>query len=232
MMATIQCPNRHFYDDSKHIHCPHCPVPGLSNVTRPAQAAPQTGWRLQPLPPTQPMADGAIGQGNINAPLPRTEAANIPTPALPGTQEAAFRPQVTAPAATVAMWQHKTGIDPVVGWLVCIKGVNKGRDYRLHSDRNQVGRAPNMEICIEQDETISRENHCQIVYDTRTRLFSLVPGLGRNLVYLNGKSVLGAIELAACDQIDIGEGSFRFVPFCGPDLFSWADAGGNAGARV
>jgi len=28
-MAMVQCPNGHLYDDRKHTHCPHCPVPGF-----------------------------------------------------------------------------------------------------------------------------------------------------------------------------------------------------------
>jgi hypothetical protein len=192
-------------------------VPGLDNVgIQHTKASPQSAsWSAQPLPPTEPAPGGLAGGGS--PPLPPTGSST------PNTGGQPFKPQVSAPGVTVGAWQRKTGIDPVVGWLVCTKGVNKGRDYRLHSDRNQVGRAPNMDICIEQDETITRENHCQLVYDTRGKTFSLVPGVGRNVVYVNGKGVLGAIELAAFDQIDIGEGSFRFVPFCGTGLFDWSE---------
>ena len=129
------------------------------------------------------------------------------------------------PNATIGMFQKKAGgINPVVGWLVCIVGPNKGRDYRLHSDRNMIGRAPNMEVCIEGDETISREDHCQVAFSPRTRTFNLIPGTGRNLIYKNGEDVFVPTWLQAYDRIDIGESSFLFVPFCGDD-FEWDTKG-------
>lgn len=112
------------------------------------------------------------------------------------------------------------GMEPVVGWLVCIKGANKGRDYRLHSDLNKVGRDPNMDVCIEGDETISRENHCQIAFSPRSKTFSVVPGTGRNLIYLNDEDVFSAMKLKAYDRLDLGDSSFLFIPFCS-DQFEW-----------
>ena len=41
---------------------------------------------------------------------------------------------------TVGLIRKRTGLDPVVGWLVCIAGPDKGRDYRIHSERNFLGR--------------------------------------------------------------------------------------------
>jgi hypothetical protein len=157
-------------------------------------------------------------------------------PARPAGQPAAPRAEPATPRAepagayrsgmnnpTQSAVRVRMGIDPVVGWLVCIKGPNRGRDYRLHSDRNLVGRAPNMDICIESDETISRENHCQFVFSPRTRMFTLVPGISRNLTYLNGQDALFASELEPYDTNDLGEGSFMFVPFCN-DRFDWETA--------
>jgi hypothetical protein len=141
-------------------------------------------------------------------------------PDVPAPGDARVGNYSGTPGHTVAAIKARTGIDPVVGWLVCIKGANKGRDYRLHSDRNQLGRAPNMDVCIEGDETISRENHCQIVFSPRTRSFSLIPGAGRNLIYLNGQDVVTAMQLLPHDKIDLGEGGFVFVPFCTGE-FDW-----------
>jgi hypothetical protein len=164
--------------------------------------------------------------------IPGTQAAPISRPGAPPTEPASLRstgaqtrsggspsPGGTA-GVTVGIFQKQTGIDPVVGWLVCIKGTNKGRDYRLHSDLNKVGRAPNMDVCIEGDETISRENHCQIAYSTRSKSFNVVPGDGRNLIYLNDKEVLSAAPLKSYDRLDLGESSFYFVPFC-TDRINW-----------
>ena len=118
-----------------------------------------------------------------------------------------------APGVTVGIFQKHTGIDPVVGWLVCVRGTNKGRDYRLHSDLNKLGRAPNMDVCIEGDEAISRENHCQIAFSPRSKTFSVVPGDGRNISYLNNEDVLSAMRLKAYDRLDLGDSSFIFILF-------------------
>src|SRR5262249_25117001 len=101
------------------------------------------------------------------------------------------------PGVTVGIFQKQTGMDPVVGWLGCIKGTNRGRDYRLHSDLNKLGRAPNMDVCIEGDEAISRENHCQIAFSPRSKTYNIVPGDGRNISYLNNQDVLSAMRLQA-----------------------------------
>jgi hypothetical protein len=138
---------------------------------------------------------------------------------IPGTQ-AAPTDRGGTPGVTVGIFQKHTGIEPVVGWLVCIKGINKGRDYRLHSDLNKLGRAPNMDVCIEGDETISRENHCQIAFSPRSKTFNIVPGDVRNLIYLNDKDVLSPTKLEAYDRLDLGDSSFIFIPFD----FDWETA--------
>ena len=57
-MAMVQCPNGHLYDDRKHTHCPHCPVPGLRDVGIPGtQAAPMS--RLG-VPQPSPHQCGAV----------------------------------------------------------------------------------------------------------------------------------------------------------------------------
>jgi hypothetical protein len=80
-----------------------------------------------------------------------------------------------------------------------------------------------MDVCIEGDDTISRENHCQIAFSPRSKSFNVVPGDGRNLIYRNGKDVLTATELQAYDCLDIGDGSFLFIPFCS-ERFDWDGA--------
>jgi Inner membrane component of T3SS, cytoplasmic domain len=205
-MATVQCPNKHFYNDEQHTSCPYCGVQGLRTMNIPkTQAAPGAGSGGAKVKPTEPDRRSA------------STAGTRPAAAMPKAEERLF----SSPGSynpTISAIRVRTGINPVVGWVVCIKGPNKGRDYRLHSDRNQVGRAPNMDICIESDDTISRENHCQLVFSPRTKSFVLVPGTGRNLIYLNGSDVHVASELEPYDKIDIGQGTFMFVPFCNEQI--------------
>jgi hypothetical protein len=202
-MAMVQCENRHFYDNRKHTYCPHCPVPGLKppGVGKTQAAAPsQTSGSGGSTEPAFPLGGGDAARRGSSA--NRSGGANV----------------------TVGVFQRKAGgVDPVTGWIACVEGVNKGRDYRLHSDRNMIGRAPNMDVCIEGDETISREEHCQIAFSPRSRIFTLIPGTGRNLIYLNGEDVFEARPLKAYDKIDLGESSFLFIPLCG-DQFMWPSA--------
>lgn len=201
-MAMVQCENRHFYDNRKHTYCPHCPVPGLKDVKVPGTQA------------------ASMNRASTPVTAPATEPA-WSTPAPEATHRAAASPaRGSTSGVTVGVFQKQMRFDPVCGWLVCVEGVNKGRDYRLHSDRNTVGRAPNMDVCIEGDDTISREDHCQVVFSPRSKTFSIVPGTGRNLVYLNGEDVLAAMKLEAYDRLDLGRGGFLFLPFCS-DRFDW-----------
>ena len=112
------------------------------------------------------------------------------------------------------------GIDPTVGWLVCVKGKDRGRDYRIRDRRNYIGRSPRMDICVEKDEQISREKHAIIGYDSRRRRFTLMPGESHKQTYLNENVVNTPTDLKARDLIELGDTTLMFIPLCGED-FTW-----------
>lgn len=114
----------------------------------------------------------------------------------------------------------QSGIDPVVGWLVCVAGPETGNDYRLHAEKNFIGRGETMDVRIASDNTISRENHAALSFDPKKECFRLLPGDGRGLVYLNGEEVVAPEVLNAGDRIELGDTVLLFVPLCGPD-FRW-----------
>jgi hypothetical protein len=126
----------------------------------------------------------------------------------------------SADGKTVPLVKKSLGIDPVVGWIVCVEGADRGRDYRLHTEKNSIGRSDAMDVAIKGDDSISRENHAYIVYNPKKNMFRVHPGDGRGLVYVNGDEVVTPVELAPHDIIEIGGGKFRFIPFCGKD-FDW-----------
>jgi len=121
---------------------------------------------------------------------------------------------------TVARIKEELGIDPVVGWLVCIDGKEKGRDYRIHTDNNFIGRSEKMDICIRGDDTISRENHAVVSFDARDKIYYFSPGDGRSIVRLNDKAIFATAELHAYDVIEIGQTKLIFMPLCG-EAFEW-----------
>lgn len=159
------------------------------------------------------------GVPGLEAALAREQSA----PAEPAAMATQVRGQTGAVAdvgVTVAMVRKKIGIDPVVGWLVCIRGPEKGRDYRVRSERNGIGRGADMAICINGDEAISRENHAYISFNPRKGSFRIAPGDGRGMTYLNGEEVDVPMPLQAYDRIELGQTLLLFVPLCG-EKFSW-----------
>lgn len=100
----------------------------------------------------------------------------------------------------------------LTGWLVCIKGAQRGRDYRLFSGFNRIGRQLQSDICL-QDEAVSGENHCSVVYDPKSAAFYLVPGKG-TLTYLNEALTEKAEKLETGDRIGLGNSLLEFIPFC------------------
>ena len=114
------------------------------------------------------------------------------------------------------------GFTPVVGWLVCIDGADKGHGYRIRSGYNHIGRAEHMDICIRGDKQISREKHAIIAYDDTEKIFFFGPSDGRNIVRINGKMVMIPTELNPYDILTVGTSRLIFVPLCG-DKFDWSN---------
>ena len=192
-MNLTRCSNGHYYDASKHRGCPHCGIQHLNlDVGK-----------------TMP-------RGGMAEELLKTERK------VKEDNPVEKKPEARDSQKTVGLIQKQMGIDPVVGWLVCIKGREKGRDYRIRSEKNYIGRSSKMDICIDGDEAISRENHAIISYNPKNNSFRLYPGDGRGIVYLNGEEVFQPELLKAQDSIELGETKFLFVPFCG-EVFRWTE---------
>lgn len=142
--------------------------------------------------------------------------------------QASGEPAVTRPAGgsmpdegkTVGIYRKKMGFDPVVGWLVAVKGPDKGRDFRITSERNFIGRSERMDISIPNDSSISRENHAVVSFNPKNSTFRLFPGDSKGLVYLNDEELISPELLKPYDRIEIGATELMFVPFCG-DSFVW-----------
>ena len=77
-----------------------------------------------------------------------------------------------------------------------------------------------MDIVITGDLKISSENHAKISYSEKNNRFNLLPGEGRNIIYLNDEEVFSPMPLKAYDLIDFGETKLVFVPLCG-EHFTW-----------
>lgn len=198
-MALNRCESGHLFDRAKYSACPTC---GVRDELRPRRDVPS-------------------GPGAAAADADRTRRRDEP-PAAAGAPGAAT-PAAADDAKTQRLIRRMTGVDPVVGWLVCVKGPERGHDYRLHSEKNFVGRGDGMDVRIAGDGAISRENHAVVSFDPKKETFRLLPGDGRGLVYLNGEEVITPTALAAGDRIELGESELMFVPLC-DGRFSWSAA--------
>lgn len=118
--------------------------------------------------------------------------------------------------------EKEQSIDPVVGWLVCIKGSAIGRSFNLKSGRNFIGRDSSMDVQIPGDKSISRQCHAVILYDPKSKMFLVQPGTSRELFYLNDKVVLGVEEVKTNDILTIGNTDLMFIPCCSEN-FCWED---------
>lgn len=116
----------------------------------------------------------------------------------------------------------KQGIDPVVGWFVVVNGDNKGSYYMIHSENNYIGSSTDNDICLKDDETVSRENHAFVTYDENTKVFYFTPGTVRSIVRMNGNALLQTAELKAYDTVEIGMTKLLFIPLCG-EAFDWSE---------
>lgn len=126
----------------------------------------------------------------------------------------------TQPAYSVNVVNAVETIAPVVGWLVCIKGPNAGKEFRIHSDYNYVG-SQKGDIIIPNDPKISREHHMIITYDPTDRNFYVAPASGANIIRLNDKALIGGgQQLSNYDTIKTGDSTFMFIAFCG-EKFGW-----------
>lgn len=112
--------------------------------------------------------------------------------------------------------------EPVVGWLVCVKGKHFGECFELKSGRNSVGRNDDNKIVIRDDFSVSGSKHLWIVYEPKKREFFAQPGESSGLSYLNGDNIMVPQKMQAYDRLEFGTGLYVLVPLCN-ERFSWED---------
>ena len=246
-MAQIECGRGHLYDPDKNPTCPYCnggqkitvasagrTAPIGRSVLSPSRTAPVGGTPVTAAQKTAPLSGVSVTAPQKTAPLsgisvtapqktmpprgygaPPPEPVQTAPPSPPG-----FGVSVAAAGKTVGMMQSQMGFDPVVGWLACVAGPSRGKSYTVRGGVNAIGRSERMDIVITGDLKISSENHAKISYSDKHNRFNLLPGEGRNIVYLNDEEVFTPMPLHAYDLIDFGETKLLFVPLCG-ERFTW-----------
>lgn len=191
-MAIVKCEKGHYYDDVKYKKCPHCET-GLKHIKKELH-----------VDDLNEMMTLYIADGKTDARISSHMTVNIED----NVQE--------KDEMTVGIYSFSNGTKPLAGWLVCIAGPAKGRDYRLFYGWNKIGRKSSMDVYISEDEKISRDNHAAIIFDEKTGMFHLVNGQGA-LTYLNGEHVMNSNLLEDGDKISMGNSDFIFIVFCKGD---------------
>lgn len=208
-MTLVKCPNGHYYDASRFgNNCPHCGMSAGENINGDQTTVPLN-------------VTGLSNSSTVTEPLNSPAASPVAAPVTaPAKADVTIDNDKTLPVTADMLDGMMERPAPVVGWLVCTEGVNKGTDYRLHQGRNFIGRAAEMDVCIKGDNTVSRSSHAVIVYDPRGNLYLAQPGDSKELLYINDALVLNPVELKAMDVLSVGNTKLMFVPLCG-ETFRW-----------
>ncbi|MDR2356795.1 MAG: FHA domain-containing protein [Oscillospiraceae bacterium] len=189
------------------------PDPAYADAPSAPPSAGGTDW-----PPSAPSAAPPSA-----APPPAAASPAAAAPAAPLRQAVSEAAPYELPRQTEQKTMAFYGLgesEPVVGWLVCVKGEHYGQAFGLKSGQNFIGRAVNMDVWLEKESSVSRNRHAVVVFEPRSRSFFVQSGESRGLTYLDGELVLASAKLDAYSKISVGNCDLIFSPFCGEN-FSW-----------
>lgn len=191
LVKIVRCEKNHYYDGSTYASCPYC-NPGLFDMYVDRGAA------------------YAETQATANFDLTDDEGVTVDYKEYTDNEQtvAADREGSFYKAGKAAR-----NFAPAAGWLVCVEGPERGRDYRICGGRNYVGREVENDICIADDEKISRSRHFSVIYDARSHKFFAVPGES-GAIQVNGEEIHKTYELRDGDVIGCGDSKLCFVSFC------------------
>lgn len=127
----------------------------------------------------------------------------------------------TEDTKTVAFYNFAES-EPVVGWIVCVKGAYLGESFPLKAGRNLIGRSLKMDVALAKELSVSRDRHAIVIYEPKKRKFYLQPGEGSGLSYINDELLMLPAEMHDYDKLQFGEGEFIFRSLCGGN-FTWDD---------
>ena len=203
---------------------PSVPVPEPEPEQPVSEPGPAPGAEQPPVPASGPETDSGPLPETPPAPVIEPERDSVPVPAPASAQPprpAFFPSSAPGDGRTHILYTGETSqIEPVVGWLVCVLGIQQGLSFPLSGGRNRIGRSADMDVCLSSDPEVSRNMHCILTFDPASEAFYLQAGDGRGLTYLNGTLLLTPMQLKPHDLIRVGATTLLFVPLCG-ESFHW-----------
>lgn len=231
-MNLIKCSKGHFYDGDRFASCPHCggAAPSTDSVTISLPSGGSSDVTVA-LTPSAPAESVTVARGDYSDPvtlrsqvIPEQEPVSNLSDLMDEAQEVQSGP--SDEGVTVSYYSQKITQpvlkEPVVGWLVCTSGKYFGQSFCLKSGRNFVGRSPKMDVCLEGENSVSRDRHAVIIYEPVGRIFIAQPGDSRELFYVNDDVVLDNVVLKPYDVISLGKVNMMMIPCCTKE-FAWED---------
>ena len=137
-MDIVRCEKGHFYDASQNSACPQCAAESAGGMGGVGPTGPVAGFGdsgpIEPIGATEPV--GAYDGVTVGPTAPVMNQGFTPTDFAPGSggMGGVTPGGVQSYGSTQPVWPGGTsGFNPVVGWLVCVDGPDKGTDYRIHT---------------------------------------------------------------------------------------------------
>ena len=186
-MAIVKCPNGHYYDNSKFDKCPSC----MEDETLPMDDFRSEDFeKTVGLPVFDDVYEKTLGLDAVSTGFDDEK--------------------------TIGFFSFEQGTELITGWIVCVKGPPRGKDYGLYHGKNRIGRGLDMDIYIPEDRAISRNEQATIVYEDKKSEFFIMSSRGSGTL-LNGEPVDEVGKLKNGDRITMGESEFIFIAFCTED---------------
>jgi len=197
----------HYYDSKKNSDCPYC-----------KRIAEGRGGD-----PTAPASSSDINPSSGVNPTEGFEKGTKREPTIARGRTPHIDRSATAPWYSGDKEDGEESFEPVVGWLVAIEGSEKGRDFRLKPGRNMIGRTMNCEVCIEDDDLMSKE-HAIVYYYGEINNFYIEDNRSKHGTFLlPGKNlVIERKPIKDGDKVKVGKTVFILKTLCNGE-FKWED---------
>lgn len=251
-MRPIKCNQGHYYDADKYDECPHCVKQNQKDIQNPNKLSNENNIleindneeekkrntikpsAVENLLHTVVIApESEVNEKDINKNQdPKTVAIDISNNDSVSIEindnENFFDEEIVSKKEHQIPEDGKTQIisglevDPVVGFLVCIKGPHFGECFCIYEGKNSIGRSINSRIQLNKDQTVSRKAQAYIIFDSMNNSFLITSGESDSLAYVNNQLLLQPVKLEINNDIKIGQSLLRFIPFINA-YFTWEE---------
>ena len=203
-MNIIKCPNGHFYDADNNAKCPHCAKrEELAEEKKRSWFGFAERKKQRQAEEERPSTMGKWEDSSGSYPSK-------------GNSDGDYIPEDRA--IGFFSTSEESIVTEVVGWLVCIKGIYRGKSFELHYGANSVGRESVNDISLPREGLISARKHFIISYEDRERNFYILPGNSGEFVYIKEKPVLEMSIINDRSVIECGSCAFMLIAFCDEEM--------------